>query len=181
LRYCTFTYPEAKKKIRRKIVKRLGRKRRMAMPDEKDQEIQELRKWVDDLQSGMYVNCVYCGYRYGPKESTPTSMADILKEHIERCPKHPLSKAVEDIRFLLSLVLTKKFPKGLNPTSYLTLTEDDEQKLLDRISEIRKRYGGEDEEVPIADPGHRVTKTGLTIKGLEESSRTQVQCPPDED
>ena len=55
-------------------------------------EQEELRKWVDDLHSGMYVNCVYCGHRYGPRESTPISRADILKEHIEICPKHPMSK-----------------------------------------------------------------------------------------
>jgi len=51
-----------------------------------------LRKWNNDLMSGMYVNCVYCGHRYGPVENTPISMADILKEHIEKCPKHPMSK-----------------------------------------------------------------------------------------
>ena len=54
-------------------------------------EIGELKGWVDDLQSGMYINCVYCGHRYGPKSDTPTSMADVLKEHVENCPKHPMS------------------------------------------------------------------------------------------
>ncbi len=54
-------------------------------------EIEQQNKWISDLQSGMYVNCVYCGHRYGPKDNTPTSMADILKEHIEECPKHPMS------------------------------------------------------------------------------------------
>lgn len=47
--------------------------------------------WVADLQSGMYVNCVYCGYRYGRREEVPESMADVLKAHIEKCPKHPMS------------------------------------------------------------------------------------------
>lgn len=47
--------------------------------------------WVNDLQSGMYVNCVYCGHCYGPKETTPVSMADALKAHVEECPKHPMS------------------------------------------------------------------------------------------
>ena len=50
------------------------------------------KQWVDDLQKGMYVNCVYCGHRYGPADKVPVSMADVLKEHIEQCPKHPLSK-----------------------------------------------------------------------------------------
>ncbi len=52
-----------------------------------------LKQWVDDLQSGMWVNCVYCGHRYGPGETTPVSMADALKEHIEQCPEHPLFQA----------------------------------------------------------------------------------------
>lgn len=56
-----------------------------------DMKVMKLEKWIADLQSGMYVNCVYCGHRYGPKEDTPVAMADILKEHIEQCPKHPMS------------------------------------------------------------------------------------------
>lgn len=51
-----------------------------------------LEQWVHDLQSGMYVNCVYCGHRYGPGETTPVSMADALKAHIEQCPHHPMYK-----------------------------------------------------------------------------------------
>ena len=55
-----------------------------------------LRQWVTDLQSGMYVNCVYCGHRYGPGETTPVSMADALKEHVESCPQHPMSALKAD-------------------------------------------------------------------------------------
>ena len=50
-----------------------------------------LQQWVNDLQSGMYVNCVYCGHQYGPRQRTPISMADVLKKHVESCPKHPMS------------------------------------------------------------------------------------------
>lgn len=63
----------------------------------KEQEINRLKQWINDLQSGMYVNCVYCGHRYGPEESTPASMADVLKEHIEHCPEHPMSKSKQEI------------------------------------------------------------------------------------
>ena len=59
-------------------------------------EIQELRDWVRDLHSRMYINCVYCGHRYGPIESTPVSMADVLKAHIEVCPSHPMSVLKSD-------------------------------------------------------------------------------------
>lgn len=54
-------------------------------------ENERLTAWVEDLQSGMYVNCVYCGHRYGPGETTPVSMADALKAHVEQCPEHPMS------------------------------------------------------------------------------------------
>lgn len=54
-------------------------------------ENERLVKWVDDLQSGMYISCVYCGHRYGPKDKVPYTMADALKQHIETCPKHPMS------------------------------------------------------------------------------------------
>ena len=67
------------------------------------EEIEELKKWIDDLQSGMYINCVYCGHRYGPKENTPSSMADVLKEHIEQCPKHPMSQLKKEIEELKKL------------------------------------------------------------------------------
>lgn len=50
-----------------------------------------LQSWVNDLQSGMYINCVYCGHRYGPDPGTPVAMADVLKKHIEYCPQHPMS------------------------------------------------------------------------------------------
>lgn len=57
------------------------------------ERVEKAERWVSDLQSGMYVNCVYCGHRYGPGETTPVSMADALKQHIEHCPKHPLKEA----------------------------------------------------------------------------------------
>ena len=56
------------------------------------EECARLKAWVADLQSGMYVNCVYCGHRYGPGETTPVSMADALKAHVEACPEHPMSR-----------------------------------------------------------------------------------------
>src|SRR5208282_3668171 len=58
------------------------------------QEINRLKGWVADLQSGMYVNCIYCGHRYGPEKDTPVAMAEVLKRHIAQCPEHPLSRAV---------------------------------------------------------------------------------------
>ncbi len=65
-----------------------------AMKEEFDRcnaEIKRLQDWVNDLQSGMYINCVYCGHRYGPAKNTPIAFAEVLKRHIEQCPKHPMS------------------------------------------------------------------------------------------
>lgn len=64
-----------------------------------EKKIARLRQWVADLQQGCYVNCVYCGHRYGPDDVTPTSavgaapsMAEALKRHVESCPEHPMAK-----------------------------------------------------------------------------------------
>jgi hypothetical protein len=73
---------------------KLWRKRVASMQEEYDAmvtERDEARAWVRDLQSGMYINCVYCGHRYGPEKDTPVAMADVLKEHIAQCPRHPMS------------------------------------------------------------------------------------------
>jgi hypothetical protein len=64
---------------------------------ERNQHIRKLQQWVNDLHSGMYINCVYCGHRCGPKDEVPASMADVLKKHIEECPEHPLSHAKKRI------------------------------------------------------------------------------------
>ncbi len=55
-------------------------------------EVERLRTWIDDLQSGMFINCVYCGHRYGPRDEVPDSMADVLRRHVEQCPQHPMSE-----------------------------------------------------------------------------------------
>ena len=56
------------------------------------EENARLKKWIADLQSGTYITCVYCGHQYGPKDTTPIAMADVLKEHIKQCKHHPMSK-----------------------------------------------------------------------------------------
>jgi hypothetical protein len=59
--------------------------------EELEKKVQQLKAWVEDCQAGMYINCVYCGHRYGPDDEMPAAMADVLKEHIEQCPEHPMS------------------------------------------------------------------------------------------
>lgn len=64
------------------------------------EEKERLEQWVKDLQSGMFVNCVYCGHRYGPSEETPVSQAELLTKHVEECPKHPMHVLKQRIREL---------------------------------------------------------------------------------
>lgn len=60
-------------------------------------ELKRCRQWVRDLQAGMFINCVYCGYRFGPSAEVPASMADVLKVHVEKCPEHPMAKLKADL------------------------------------------------------------------------------------
>lgn len=71
-------------------------KRSAAKCNELEADNARLKSWVSDCQAGMYINCVYCGHRYGSDTEIPSSMADVLKEHIEQCPKHPMSKLKAD-------------------------------------------------------------------------------------
>lgn len=73
-------------------------------PETPKQTIERLKKWIDDLQSGMYINCVYCGHRYGPKDQVPTSMADALKLHIASCPQHPMHQVLAVLKSGRALV-----------------------------------------------------------------------------
>jgi len=77
-------------------------------------ELAKYKRWVDDLQSGMYINCVYCGHRYGPGETTPVSMAATLKAHIEACPKHPMSALKEELASICR-ILQQYQPAGSPP------------------------------------------------------------------
>jgi hypothetical protein len=78
-----------------------------------ESELQRYRGWVNDLQSGMFINCVYCGHQYGPREETPVAMADVLKGHIEKCPEHPLSQARSNLAAAMEL---KKYAQHVNCT-----------------------------------------------------------------
>jgi len=60
--------------------------------------IDQREKWIADLKSGMYINCVYCGHRYGRADVLPASKAEILKRHIAECPEHPMSSLLEASR-----------------------------------------------------------------------------------
>jgi Zn ribbon nucleic-acid-binding protein len=97
------------------------------VPDALTAERDRLKRWVDDLQSGMYVNCVYCGHQYGPGETTPVSMADALKAHVEQCPEHPMSAlkaASEQARRALEYI--REVTAGLRSDDFT----DDEEPII---------------------------------------------------
>ena len=86
-------------------------KESMELLKEAADELERLTQWVADCQSGMYVNCVYCGHRYGPKEDTPVAMADILKQHIEQCPAHPMSELKRENERLKAQIARHDLPE----------------------------------------------------------------------
>lgn len=64
------------------------------------QEIRRYQIWVDDLQSGMHVNCVYCGHRYDPNTTEPLTKQEALKAHVAICPQHPVSALLTSLKEL---------------------------------------------------------------------------------
>lgn len=86
-------------------------------------EIDRLNAWVADLQSGMFVNCVYCGHRYGPGETTPVSMADALKAHVATCSEHPMAKLRSALEKLVGQLDRMADVKGIEPATWLCLIE----------------------------------------------------------
>ena len=78
-------------------------------------QLAAVEHWVDDLQSGMFINCVYCGFRYGPGSihaeslddpKATASMRDALTAHVQQCPKHPLAAAEQRVAALEKLLVS---------------------------------------------------------------------------
>lgn len=87
----SFLCPNCREESKKEIIAGLGLRVEQA-----EKEVERYKKWVDDLQAGMYVNCVYCGHRYGPADEVSASKADLLTQHIEKCPAHPMSGLKEE-------------------------------------------------------------------------------------
>lgn len=69
-------------------------------PDQLEEVLNEnekLKQWVHDLQSGMFINCVYCGHRYGPKDQMPATLvaADPAKIKAIQAKLSHLPKTIE--------------------------------------------------------------------------------------
>jgi hypothetical protein len=94
-----------------------------------------LEQWIDDAQAGMYINCVYCGHRYGPEDEVPVTMADALYEHITQCPEHPLSRCkAENARLREVLGQVPPFLKEL--MQFASDLFGGESPLTDKLSKL---------------------------------------------
>lgn len=96
-------------------------------------QIKELKQWNDDLQSGLYVNCAYCGHRYAP--GTSAVQSHILYKHIKECKQHPLYHQRRK---------TKRLQKMLNKTldiiePILKKEREIEKKDVKKIERVRER------------------------------------------
>jgi len=88
--------------------------------------ITRLRCWVDDLHSEMYINCVYCGHRYGPDTKETRAMSEVLHAHVAVCPEHPLSAALAEIEqlkqdmepFMAQITQAKTYTEADPPETY---------------------------------------------------------------
>lgn len=116
-------------------------------------ELTQMQQWVNDLQSGMYINCVYCGHRYGPGETTPVSMADALKAHIEQCPKHPMSALKADVERLKAgrwePLPAGKYDLTTDTGKEYTLSIFEDGSVIEMWSV--QRYGGSVETIRVGD------------------------------
>ncbi len=100
-------------------------------------DLAEARQWVNDLQSGMYINCVYCGHRYGPNTEVAASMADVLKQHVEQCPKHPMSKLKAEIAKLKADIAWMEEDGDVGDELVADVVADNE-RLQEELAEARE-------------------------------------------
>ena len=70
---------------------------------EKAEEIKTLKGWINGLPQ-LYVNCVYCGHRFKPNPEVFPSQTDVVREHMEKCSKHPLFQANQKIKELKKVI-----------------------------------------------------------------------------
>lgn len=120
-----------------------------ALAEKLEEENARLRQWVADCQSGMWINCVYCGHRYGPADATAATipeaeakgaatMADALRIHIESCPHHPMSAYKHRLEYAAGRL--KAFLAASEPLSPAAVGGLDATALL-RLGELQAALG----------------------------------------
>jgi len=96
-------------------------------------ELENTNQWIADLQSGLYINCVYCGHRYPP--GSGSVMQDILYEHIKTCPKHPLSKAIVELQ-----QLREELDAWIEKGAMFVEQGEELQRLQDEVARLRSGF-----------------------------------------
>ena len=134
---------------------------------------EELEQWVDDLQSGMYINCVYCGHRYGPNSVGKTTMRKALEKHISKCPKHPLSAAKAEITVLKELVESWKREYRLINAAQIAAEERvkeleaENQQLREALEYIHEYWNGDYNDMAMRDALDKIME--ITSEALMEA------------
>lgn len=64
--------------------------------------IEHLKQWIRDLQSGQYINCIYCGHQFSPNDQEV--LADVLRRHVASCPEHPLAQLVAECQKIVDYI-----------------------------------------------------------------------------
>lgn len=136
-------------------------------------EVEKLRAWVTDLQSGMFINCVYCGHQYGPTTKAP--MQETLHKHIAVCPKHPLSAALAEVeRLKAELVIVENGAAACGrfviAHKDLALEEDPVGYLLSHAHGVATREGGCTSWLSDMVNGSIKARTSARAEGMEEAA-----------
>lgn len=72
---------------------------------EKDKELAEAKGEVERLSNLLWGSrCVYCGEVVGKDKQNQDIADEILRNHVETCPKHPLSQAKGEIERLRGIL-----------------------------------------------------------------------------
>ena len=139
---------------------------------------EQLEQWIDDLQSGMYINCVYCGHRYGPNSGPSTkkfniTMRKALEEHISSCPKHPLSAAKDEITVLKeSVEFWKREYRLINAAQIaaeerVKELEAENQQLREALEYIHEYWNGDYNDMAMRDALDKIME--ITSEALMEA------------
>jgi hypothetical protein len=65
------------------------------------------------LKEDSYLTCVYCGHEFDP--TGPAHGADVLKEHIVHCSKHPMAEVVKQRDKLVKVAVVTAGLIGIFP------------------------------------------------------------------